>query len=99
MRTIDVHTHAYTREYLETLRAKGGVYSLRVRPDGREEIFRGETPVALPQPGHLDYDLRIEAMDQNHIDVSIVSLTLRSRLRACGVWPWAEPARNPYVQT
>ena len=75
MPTIDVHTHAYTREYLETLRTRGGVYSLRVRPDDQVEIYRGDIPVALPQPGHLSYDLRIEAMDQNHIDVSIVSLT------------------------
>jgi aminocarboxymuconate-semialdehyde decarboxylase len=75
MPIIDVHTHMYTREYLAVLRAKGGVYSLKMRPDGREEIFRGVTPVAIPQPGHLDYDLRIEAMDANKIDVAIVSLT------------------------
>jgi aminocarboxymuconate-semialdehyde decarboxylase len=72
---IDVHTHAYTREYLVQLRTRGAPYSLKVRPDGKEEIFRGETPVAFPQPGHFDYDLRIRDMDENHIDVSIVSLT------------------------
>jgi len=72
---IDVHTHAYTREYLAQLRTRGAPYSLKVRPDGKEEIFRGETPVAFPQPGHFDYDLRIRDMDENHIDVSIVSLT------------------------
>ena len=75
MAIIDVHTHAYTREYLELLRTKGGVYGLKRRPDGQEEIFRGATPVALPQPGHLDYDLRIRQMDENHIDAAIVSLT------------------------
>lgn len=75
MPIIDVHTHAYTREYLALLRAEGGVYSLKIRPDGREEIFRGDTPVALPQPGHFDYDLRMREMDENHVDVSIVSLT------------------------
>ncbi|HTX04544.1 MAG TPA: amidohydrolase family protein [Steroidobacteraceae bacterium] len=75
MAIIDVHTHAYTREYLAQLRTRGAPYSLKVRPDGKEEIFRGETPVAFPQPGHFDYDLRIRDMDENHIDVSIVSLT------------------------
>lgn len=75
MAIIDVHTHAYTREYLELLRSRGGVYSLKMRPDGKEEIFRGDTPVALPQPGHLDYDLRIRQMDEHRIDVAIVSLT------------------------
>ncbi|MGH8288422.1 MAG: amidohydrolase family protein [Steroidobacteraceae bacterium] len=75
MAIIDVHTHAYTREYLAQLRTRGAPYSLKVRPDGKEEIFRGDTPVAFPQPGHFDYDLRIRDMDENHIDVSIVSLT------------------------
>ena len=42
---------------------------------GREEIFRGDTPVAFPQPGHFDYDLRLKQMDAAGIDVSIVSLT------------------------
>jgi hypothetical protein len=30
-----------------------------IQSDAREEIFRGDTPVAIPQPGHFDYDLRI----------------------------------------
>ena len=72
---IDVHTHMYTRRWLELLRASGGPYSVRVRPDGRDEIFRGETPVAFPQPGHFDYDERIRTMDDAGIDISIVSLT------------------------
>ncbi len=75
MAIIDVHTHAYTREYMALLRAWGDPYHLKVRPDGKEEIFRGETPIAFPQPGHFDYDLRLRDMDANHIDVSIVSLT------------------------
>jgi aminocarboxymuconate-semialdehyde decarboxylase len=45
------------------------------RPDGQREIFRGDTPVVLPQAGHFDYDLRIKHMDAAGIDVSIVSLT------------------------
>jgi aminocarboxymuconate-semialdehyde decarboxylase len=72
---IDVHTHAYTREYLALLRRRGGAYRLQRRPDGKEEIFRGNTPVAFPQAGHFDYDVRLRDMDQNRIDVSIVSLT------------------------
>lgn len=75
MKIIDIHTHAYTRQWLELLRKKGGEYSLKQRPDGREEIFRGDTPVAIPQPGHFDYALRIQQMDATGIDMSIVSLT------------------------
>jgi aminocarboxymuconate-semialdehyde decarboxylase len=75
MPIIDVHTHMFTRRWLELLRAHGDPYGVVVRPDGREEIFRGATPVVFPQPGHFDYDLRIAAMDAAGIDVSIVSLT------------------------
>ena len=75
MTIIDVHTHAYTREWYEILRNEGGEYNIQRRPDGKEEIFRGNTPVAFPQPGHFDYDLRMKQMDATGIDVSIVSLT------------------------
>jgi aminocarboxymuconate-semialdehyde decarboxylase len=75
MPIIDVHTHMFTRHWLEVLRTSGAPYAIQVRPDGRDEVFRGETPVVLPQPGHFDYALRIEQMDAAGIDVSIVSLT------------------------
>ena len=75
MPIIDIHTHMFTRRWLELLRTNGAPYGLKVRPDGREEVFRGETPVVLPQPGHFDYELRIRTMDAAGIDVSIVSLT------------------------
>ncbi len=75
MPVIDVHTHMFTPRWLELLRTVGSPYSVRTRPDGREEIFRGETPVVFPQPGHFDYELRIRTMDAAGIDVSIVSLT------------------------
>jgi aminocarboxymuconate-semialdehyde decarboxylase len=75
MPIIDVHTHMFTRRWLELLRTHGDPYGVQVRPDGRDEIFRGRTPVVFPQPGHFDYDLRIATMDAAGIDVSIVSLT------------------------
>lgn len=75
MPVIDVHTHMYTPAWLELLKAKGGAYNLQRRPDGQDEIFRGDTPVAIPQPGHFDYALRIQQMDAAGIDISIVSLT------------------------
>ena len=75
MTIIDVHTHMFTRRWLELLRAQGSPYNVQQRPDGREEVFRGDTPVVFPQPGHFDYDVRLRAMDEAGIDVSIVSLT------------------------
>jgi aminocarboxymuconate-semialdehyde decarboxylase len=75
MAIIDVHTHMFTRRWLELLRSRGDPYNVQVRPDGREEVFRGDTPVVFPQPGHFDYGIRLRAMDEAGIDVSIVSLT------------------------
>ena len=43
MPVIDVHTHMFTRRWLELLRADGTPYRVQVRPGGREEIFRGPT--------------------------------------------------------
>jgi aminocarboxymuconate-semialdehyde decarboxylase len=75
MPVIDVHTHAFTHKWLELIKQKGGVYNIQTRPDGQQEIFRGKTPVVIPQKGHFDYDLRIKHMDEAGIDISVVSLT------------------------
>jgi len=75
MPIVDVHTHMFTTRWLELLRGHGDPYRVVVRPDGRDEIYRHDTPVVFPQPGHFDYDIRIAEMDRAGIDVSIVSLT------------------------
>src|SRR5215469_9036096 len=75
MPVIDVHTHMFTDKFMALLKAKGGIYNLQTRPDGQLEIFRHDTPVALPQRGHFDYELRLRDMDAGHIDLAIVSLT------------------------
>ena len=75
MPVIDVHTHMFTERWLELLKREGGIYSIKTRPDGQQEIFRGDTPVVIPQRGHFDFALRLRHMDEAGIDVSIVSLT------------------------
>lgn len=75
MPVIDVHTHMFTERWLELLKKEGGLYNIKTRPDGQREIFRGDTPVVIPQRGHFDYALRIRHMDEAGIDISIVSLT------------------------
>jgi aminocarboxymuconate-semialdehyde decarboxylase len=75
MTIIDVHTHAFTHRFMEVLKARGGIYNLQTRPDGQVEIFRHDTPVAIPQKGHFDYELRLRDMDAAGIDISVVSLT------------------------
>ncbi|HEY6894044.1 MAG TPA: amidohydrolase family protein [Rhodanobacteraceae bacterium] len=75
MTVIDVHTHMFTTRWLDLLKRQGGIYTIRTRPDGQQEIFRGDTPVVIPQRGHFDYAQRLRHMDAAGIDVSIVSLT------------------------
>lgn len=75
MTVTDVHTHMFTTRWLELLKQEGGQYNIQTRPDGQKEIFRGNTPVVLPQKGHFDWDLRIEHMDKAGIDISVCSLT------------------------
>lgn len=75
MTVIDIHTHMFTHKWLELLKTRGGEFNLQTRPDGKQEIFRGRTPVVIPQVGHFDYEMRIAEMDRYGIDMSIVSLT------------------------
>lgn len=75
MTVIDVHTHMFTHKWLRLLEEKGGMYNIQTRPDGQKEVFRGNTPVVIPQKGHFDWDLRIQHMDRSGIDISVVSLT------------------------
>jgi aminocarboxymuconate-semialdehyde decarboxylase len=65
----------YTRRWLDLVRTSGGKRRLKMRPDGREEIFAGRNQ----QPGHFDYDMRLKTMDTSGIDISIVC----SRLATC----------------
>ena len=75
MTVIDVHTHMFTTKWLELLQQEGGSYNIQTRPDRQREVFRGNTPVVIPQKGHFDWELRIKHMDEAGIDVSVVSLT------------------------
>jgi aminocarboxymuconate-semialdehyde decarboxylase len=75
MPVIDVHTHIFTHKWLELLRERGAPYNIQTRPDGQQEVFRGNTPVVIPQKGHFDFDMRIRQMDESGIDISVVSLT------------------------
>jgi len=75
MPVIDVHTHIFTHKWLELLRQRGAPYNIQTRPDGQQEVFRGDTPVVIPQKGHFDFDMRIRQMDESGIDISVVSLT------------------------
>ncbi|MCE3272769.1 MAG: hypothetical protein K0S57_3166, partial [Ramlibacter sp.] len=44
MTVIDVHTHMFTTKWLELLKNESRIYNIKTRPDGQQEIFRGDTP-------------------------------------------------------
>jgi hypothetical protein len=48
---------------MELLKAEGGVYNLQTRTDGQAEIFRLNTPVAIPDKGHFDYPYQVLDME------------------------------------
>lgn len=75
MTVIDVHTHMYSNDWLRLLRERAApLYTLREESHG-PTIFDGEAVVAVARPEHLDYALRIKAMDRYGIDLAVVSLT------------------------
>lgn len=75
MTVIDVHTHMYSNGWVRLLRDKAApLYTLRDEAHG-PTIFDGDAVVAVARPEHLDYELRIKAMDRYGIDMAIVSLT------------------------
>ncbi len=76
MTVIDVHTHMLSEPWFELLKAHGAPrYEVRESKDAALGIFREGAPFMTPQPGHFDYDLRIEKMDQARVDLAILSLT------------------------
>ena len=76
MPVIDVHTHMLNKEWLELLRRHGRPrYSVQKSMDAAEGIFLDGAPFMTPQPGHFDYDTRVRAMDEAHVDIAILSLT------------------------
>jgi aminocarboxymuconate-semialdehyde decarboxylase len=76
MTVIDVHTHMLDRKWLSLLKEKGAPrYSVGPIAKGLDGIYADGALFMTPMPGHFDYGLRIQAMDQGGIDLAIVSLT------------------------
>ena len=78
MIAIDVHTHMYSEAWFELIKEKGApLYEVKPSKDWPAPlgIYAGGAPFATPQPGHFDYELRIQKMDEAKVDISIVTLT------------------------
>jgi aminocarboxymuconate-semialdehyde decarboxylase len=76
MTVIDVHTHMLSDAWLKLLEQHGAPrYEVRPSKDAPRGIFLEGAPFMTPQPGHMDYALRLEAMDEARVDLAILSLT------------------------
>jgi aminocarboxymuconate-semialdehyde decarboxylase len=64
-----------TLDWIELLKAQGGVYDVKPTKAGQNSIWKDGAPFMTLFPGMWDYDLRIKAMDAAKVDLAIVSLT------------------------
>jgi aminocarboxymuconate-semialdehyde decarboxylase len=73
---IDVHTHCLTEAWFDLLQKHGGPrYTVAEVRGGLRAIHLDGAPFMTPVPPMFDYDLRLETMDANGVDVGVVSLT------------------------
>ena len=76
MTVIDVHTHMLSEEWVSLIKDHGGPrYTVQPSKDGPRAIFWDGAPFMTPQGGHLDYQLRLKAMDAAKVDLAILTLT------------------------
>ncbi|HWJ68805.1 MAG TPA: amidohydrolase family protein [Sphingobium sp.] len=74
-RTIDVHTHNFTPRWIDSLRNNPDENTQIIATHPHDVIdYRGAAIVRLA-PEMTDFDLRIQAMDDNGIDIAVISLT------------------------
>ena len=78
MTVIDVHTHMLSEAWFDLLKEKGAPhYEVKRSKDAPAPlgIYADGAPFMTPQPGHFDYEMRIEKMDEAKVDLAIVTLT------------------------
>src|SRR5512141_3158282 len=74
--SIDVHTHCLTHEWFDLLQKHGGPrYTVKEVAGGLRAIHLDGAPFMTPVPAMFDYDLRMQAMNEHGVDVSVLSLT------------------------
>lgn len=76
---IDVHTHSYSKPWLELLKRHAAPrYTVREVRGGREAIHFDGAPFNTLLPEFFDFDERIRAMNRHGVDICIVSLAAPS---------------------
>ena len=71
---VDVHTHMLNDRWLDTILERGGRYSLK-ELGGQRVIHYDDAPFMTLTDPMFDYSQRIKDMDEEGVDISIVSLT------------------------
>lgn len=72
---IDVHTHMFSRRWMETAWAAHDEHFQLGRGDQEGSLIENGASMGRISPPMLDYDLRIKAMDEAGVDVALISLT------------------------
>ena len=76
MPTIDIHTHMFGDGWLDMIKQHGApAYTIEDMPDNRNYLIEYGTPACALEVQAFDYDKRVEMMDRDGVDISIVSLT------------------------
>lgn len=76
MPTIDIHTHSLSEKWLKLVKEKGKPdLDVKMLPNGKEYLVEFGTPSMGFSHAMFDYQQRINDMDAQRIDISIVSLT------------------------
>jgi len=74
VKIIDFHNHHYPPEYIEALRAEQGAVTVTDDADGNPVLYSpGDYNVAVP--GHRDITFREQVLEDEGIDMQVVTLT------------------------
>jgi len=71
---IDIHTHMYTRRWLEALKASGDADTVVVPGTPESIAYRGVN-YAILAANMFDWEQRIAQMDEAGVDIAVISLT------------------------
>lgn len=72
---IDVHSHMFSRRWLQLLDQRGGPdLTVRSSVDSPETLYHKGASFCVLEPAHFDYPRRIEAMDQAGVDIAVITL-------------------------